>query len=68
MNKVRVFFKYRYIVALNVFKNIFFDIKYFQSNGTIYNQIIKINEIAMIRQALLWVVLLGKISDFYMIS
>lgn len=42
--------------------------KYFQSNGTIYNQIIKINEIAMIRQALLWVVLLGKISDLYMIS
>lgn len=51
-----------------VLRSLTIDINYFQSNGTIYNQIIKINELAMIRQALLWVVLLGKISDLYMIS
>lgn len=51
-----------------VLRSLIIDIKYFQSNGTIYSQIIKINELAMIRQALLWVVLLGKISDLYMIS
>lgn len=51
-----------------VLRSLTIDIKYFQSNGIIYNQIIKINELAMIRQALLWVVLLGKISDLYMIS